>query len=63
MLGPVLLHFGQGRDLKIDLGEPHGTQQGAGLHRPMLPLTMIATNKLGSAIAIPLEVTRAACKI
>jgi hypothetical protein len=50
MLSPVLLHFGQGRDLKIDFGESQGIQQGAGLHRLILPLKILATNNLGSGI-------------
>jgi hypothetical protein len=40
----VLLHFGQGRDLKIDIGEPTAIQQGAGIHRLILPVKMLATN-------------------
>jgi hypothetical protein len=51
----VLLHFGQGRDLKIDIGDPIAIQQVAGIHRLILPAKMIATNQLGSGI--PLEVS------
>jgi hypothetical protein len=51
----VLLNFGQGRDLKIDIGEPIAIQQGAGIHRLILPVRMLATNQLGSGI--PLEVS------
>ena len=51
----VLLHFGEGRDLKIDIGDPIAIQQGAGVHRLMFPLKLLAMNELASGI--PLEVS------
>src|ERR1017187_788392 len=51
----TVLNFGAGRDLVINFGEPIAIQQGAGLHRLLLPLTLLATNKLAGGI--PLEVS------
>lgn len=48
----TILQFGQGRDLKVDVGEPIGIQQGAGLHRLIVPLNLLAINNLNAGIPL-----------
>jgi len=51
----AVLNFGAGRDLTINFREPIGIQQGAGLHRLIIPVRMLAINQLGDGI--PLDVS------
>lgn len=59
MLGLMTqLHFGAGRDLTINIGEPIAVQQGTGVNRLLLPLQLQGTGKMRNGI--PMSVSGSA---
>jgi hypothetical protein len=53
--GAVMLRFGGGRQLKIDVGAPEALFRGAGLHRLRFPVTLDTRGTLPNGMPLHLS--------